>query len=429
MEQRRNERTGGGGGDHRGNPLTSGIVRHYSQGCFMCGSPIPICENPGTIPLGIELGSPWREGSTLTTAPPCLPPAGDAFHYQVKRCGAVVTNWNRIRDDPGSTPASERKSGREKLEIPEKTHRLVASSGMTRTYGSDPAGNRTRRRGVIRTNRNSHSAVATATVSQNDSGCCKNGVNRHPRENPSSIGIVLHDSHLRKSGVTRPGIEPGAGRQEAGPSTHNEVEYHVAEQAAACMRSVEQKSRRHVPSLWVRIASETAASGSMWWLLACAVCVGVASAGENTYGEVPDTINLHAMMRNDRVVASYEKCLMDEGPCTKHGEALKRKVAERLACSPPTKANQVQSPVGPLPDFRTWKSCRTMPLVSGFSRWYPVSPAISFQRRSILTSITFIGSQDLAVKSRPDLFTHSVHSLTSLPHHHRLTASTFTGYF
>ncbi|KAJ8869039.1 hypothetical protein PR048_030590 [Dryococelus australis] len=31
-----------------------------------------------------------------------------------------------------------------------------------------------------------------------------------PRENPPTNGIVRHDSHMRKSGVTRPGIEPGS---------------------------------------------------------------------------------------------------------------------------------------------------------------------------------------------------------------------------
>ncbi|KAJ8893764.1 hypothetical protein PR048_006364 [Dryococelus australis] len=46
-------------------------------------------------------------------------------------------------------------------------------------------------------------------------------------------------------------------------------------------------------------------------------------------------------------------------------------VAERLARSPLTKANRVQSPAGS-PDFRKWKSCRT--LVGGFSRASPVSP-------------------------------------------------------
>ncbi|KAJ8887826.1 hypothetical protein PR048_014044 [Dryococelus australis] len=50
------------------------------------------------------------------------------------------------------------------------------------------------------------------------------------------------------------------------------------------------------------------------------------------------------------------------------------------------------------PDFPKQESCRTMPLVGGSSRGPPVSPTPSFWRRSILTSITLIGCQDLAVK-------------------------------
>ncbi|KAJ8874562.1 hypothetical protein PR048_025425 [Dryococelus australis] len=62
-------------------------------------------------------------------------------------------------------------------------------------------------------------------------------------------------------------------------------------------------------------------------------------------------------------------------------------VAERLARPPPTKANRAQSPARS-PDFRKWESCRTMPLVGGFSRGSPVSPSPSFRHRSIFTSIT-----------------------------------------
>ncbi|KAJ8866519.1 hypothetical protein PR048_032362 [Dryococelus australis] len=47
------------------------------------------------------------------------------------------------------------------------------------------------------------------------------------------------------------------------------------------------------------------------------------------------------------------------------------------------------------PDFRMWESCRIMPLVSGFSRGYPVSPTPSLRRCSIHTSITHIGSENL----------------------------------
>ncbi|KAJ8879915.1 hypothetical protein PR048_020535 [Dryococelus australis] len=75
--------------------------------------------------------------------------------------------------------------------------------------------------------------------------------------------------------------------------------------------------------------------------------------------------------------------------------------------SPTTKEIRVQSLVGS-PDFRKWKSCRAIPLVGGFSRGSPISPAPSFRRRSMFTSITLIGSQDLVVKSRPNLFTHAL---------------------
>ncbi|KAJ8870888.1 hypothetical protein PR048_027189 [Dryococelus australis] len=84
-------------------------------------------------------------------------------------------------------------------------------------------------------------------------------------------------------------------------------------------------------------------------------------------------------------------------------------VTEWLTCSPPTTSNRVQSPARPLPDFRPWESCRTMPLVGGFSQGSPVSPTLSFRHCSILTPTNFISSQDLAVKEPPK----SLHSVTT----------------
>ncbi|KAJ8872160.1 hypothetical protein PR048_025762 [Dryococelus australis] len=81
-------------------------------------------------------------------------------------------------------------------------------------------------------------------------------------------------------------------------------------------------------------------------------------------------------------------------------------VAEPLARLPLTKAIRAQSPAGS-PDPRKGESYWTMPSVDGSSRGSPVSPDPSFRHRSIFTSIALIGSQDLAVKSLPDLFTHS----------------------
>ncbi|KAJ8867737.1 hypothetical protein PR048_031540 [Dryococelus australis] len=82
-------------------------------------------------------------------------------------------------------------------------------------------------------------------------------------------------------------------------------------------------------------------------------------------------------------------------------DVLGAKVAERLACAPPTKAIRVQSPAGSLRILARGNHagrCRR-------------SAALSFRCCSILTSITLIGSQDLAVKSRPNHST--LHSTTT----------------
>ncbi|KAJ8877578.1 hypothetical protein PR048_022033 [Dryococelus australis] len=94
----------------------------------------------------------------------------------------------------------------------------------------------------------------------------------------------------------------------------------------------------------------------------------------------PDTMKCKKQQMNSKVTVTDEMA----------GAA----VAERLAGSPPFKANRAQSPAGPLPDFRTWESYRTMTLVGGFPRDLPFPPSPSLRRCSILTSITLICSQD-----------------------------------
>ncbi|KAJ8881127.1 hypothetical protein PR048_017600 [Dryococelus australis] len=105
--------------------------------------------------------------------------------------------------------------------------------------------------------------------------------------------------------------------------------------------------------------------------------------------------------KNRRPMASSGTIPTCENPVT-------QPVAERLTCSLPTKVNQVRSPAGSLPDFCMWESCQTMSLVGGFSWGYPVYPTLAFHRCSIPTSITLIDSQDLAINSRQNLFTHTL---------------------
>ncbi|KAJ8870120.1 hypothetical protein PR048_029132 [Dryococelus australis] len=92
--------------------------------------------------------------------------------------------------------------------------------------------------------------------------------------------------------------------------------------------------------------------------------------------------------------------------------------AHQLHCHEqrPNKAfstSRVQSPAGS-PDFRKWESCRTMPLVGGFLSGISRFPSSLFRRRSIFTSLTLIGSQVLAVKSRPNVFTSTTYRFSAL---------------
>ncbi|KAJ8896539.1 hypothetical protein PR048_001883 [Dryococelus australis] len=88
-----------------------------------------------------------------------------------------------------------------------------------------------------------------------------------------------------------------------------------------------------------------------------------------------------------------------------------------LEHSPPTFAYRARFPTVSLPDLRIWESCRTMPLVGGFSRVSPVSLALAFRCCSVLTTLhphrqgsekfasLLIGSQDLDVQSHPNIVT------------------------
>ncbi|KAJ8867403.1 hypothetical protein PR048_031204, partial [Dryococelus australis] len=49
-------------------------------------------------------------------------------------------------------------------------------------------------------------------------------------------------------------------------------------------------------------------------------------------------------------------------------------MGKRSDYSPPTEDNRARFPAGPLMDFRTWESCRTMPPVGGFSLGSAVYP-------------------------------------------------------
>ncbi|KAJ8878841.1 hypothetical protein PR048_019430 [Dryococelus australis] len=81
-------------------------------------------------------------------------------------------------------------------------------------------------------------------------------------------------------------------------------------------------------------------------------------------------------------------------------------VAERLDWSLPTKANRVQPPAGSLRSFASRNRARRCSWSAGFLGNLPFPPPLHFGTAVYSPHFTFIGSQDLAVKIRPNLFTH-----------------------
>ncbi|KAJ8874223.1 hypothetical protein PR048_025065 [Dryococelus australis] len=74
-------------------------------------------------------------------------------------------------------------------------------------------------------------------------------------------------------------------------------------------------------------------------------------------------------------------------------------VAERLTCSPPTKANMS------FPGLRKWESWRMTPLAGVFSRGSPVTTPLYSGAAPFSPHFTLLGFRDLVVKSRPNIST------------------------
>ncbi|KAJ8865832.1 hypothetical protein PR048_033354, partial [Dryococelus australis] len=87
-------------------------------------------------------------------------------------------------------------------------------------------------------------------------------------------------------------------------------------------------------------------------------------------------------------------------------------VTERLACSPPFLVNILQSPAGSLRYFARGNHAGRCRWSAGFI-WDPPFPLpFHFDTAPCSAHFALIGSQDLDVKSRPNLFIHSLHSVS-----------------
>ncbi|KAF7284413.1 ejaculatory bulb-specific protein 3-like [Rhynchophorus ferrugineus] len=74
------------------------------------------------------------------------------------------------------------------------------------------------------------------------------------------------------------------------------------------------------------------------------VVINVSLAQNGVYTTKYDNIDVDKILKNDRVLSNYIKCLMEEGSCTPEGRELKKILPDALAsecskCSEKQKAN------------------------------------------------------------------------------------------
>ncbi|KAJ8867385.1 hypothetical protein PR048_031186 [Dryococelus australis] len=181
----------------------------------------------------------------------------------------------------------------------------------------------------------------------------------HPVENPPTSGIVRHVSHLRKSGVNRLVGGEHSNRSATAAPVFN----------AGYARSTMAGTR-------IRCTESEQVTQSVYNLQSDAHIRGLRTDTREKDGQ------LSAL------------------PCP--FSTIGATVAERLARSPPTRANRVQSParfsqVGIVPDDAVGRR-----VFSGS----PVSPAPSFRRRSILQSLSSALKTSLLRAARISSLTH-----------------------
>lgn len=59
----------------------------------------------------------------------------------------------------------------------------------------------------------------------------------------------------------------------------------------------------------------------------------IATAYPQKYTSKFDSVNVDAILANDRIVNNYIKCLLDKGACTQEGRELKSKLAYSIVYS------------------------------------------------------------------------------------------------
>ncbi|KAJ8870636.1 hypothetical protein PR048_029659 [Dryococelus australis] len=242
MEQRRNARRG------------KREIPEKTRRPAASSSTIATCENPGVTLPGIEPCSPWWEASSLTAQSPRPPFSG---------CYSIGLRAEKLRGDKGEISkcmrcaiAATRKApnlrelfssrcvscrGRGSSALLGHPLDEVSGTSLARVrciFCRRPHASRTPRLRCLnktpsppegRLCRDVHlsewrdlGGSLNIEVLRADVGEARRVLSKMPevpRGNPPTSGIVLHDSHIRKTGETPPEIEPGSPCWEASSLT------------------------------------------------------------------------------------------------------------------------------------------------------------------------------------------------------------------
>ncbi|KAJ8867491.1 hypothetical protein PR048_031293, partial [Dryococelus australis] len=185
------------------------------------------------------------------------------------------------------------------------------------------------------------------------------------------------------SDMTRPGARVGAPlRGEA------EINYSATTSPAGGTHIHRVRSRYDGESYWLRYRSSP--GGDEWARSEYSIRICMRNDSERVE-DVGEREAVGAVNRKELVMEVNMERRRNEGagetgdsrenPPTssivRHDSHLRKSVGATVAewsDSSPPKASRVQSAAGSLPDFLKWRSCRTIPLVGGFSRGSPFPP-------------------------------------------------------
>ncbi|KAJ8878801.1 hypothetical protein PR048_019387 [Dryococelus australis] len=212
-----------------------------------------------------------------------------------------------------------------------------------------------------------------------------------PRENPPTNGIVRHDSHMRKSGVTQPGIEPGSPWWEASTVTA-QPPWSQQFSPTTLLNCVSCEEHRLGYSTRRQSPFDARRCGTVGQGLASAL---------RTAGRLDDDESPHPPFANSLSLSLSLSLFLSSSPSIRPLFSAPgwRCLETRLARSPTTKANRVQTQAGS-PDFRKWESCRAMPLIGGSFGDLPLPPPLHSGAAPYSLQSPHFGSQDLAKRLR-----------------------------